>query len=138
MTVISTDHEAQLEALFAPRVWTPELFAEFWAAPSLRHVRTIITDDVIGVWPGGQVVSGAEAYVKALENLLTIVPDLRLEVPESAMNGRFGFSRWVMHGTGTKGPFTMDGMDRTQVRDGLVCGNYVFFDSARFQAFVGA
>jgi hypothetical protein len=28
-------------------------------------------------------------------------------------------------------------MDRTRVRDGLVCENFVFFDSARFQELVG-
>jgi hypothetical protein len=27
-------------------------------------------------------------------------------------------------------------MDRTRVRDGLVCDNYVFFDSAQFQELV--
>jgi hypothetical protein len=41
-----------------------------------------------------------------------------------------------MHATGASGPFELDGMDRTQVRDGLVCENYVFWDSAQFQALV--
>jgi hypothetical protein len=64
---------------------------------------------------------------------------LRLEVPEHTMSadGEFGFSRWVVHATGANGPFELNGMDRTRVRDGLVCENYVFFDSAEFQRLVG-
>jgi hypothetical protein len=78
--------------------------------------------------------------MQALEELLALLPDLRLEVPEHTMSadGEFGFSRWVMHATGAKGPFELDGMDRTRVRDGLVCENYAFFDSAQFQRLVGA
>ena len=42
-----------------------------------------------------------------------------------------------MHATGANGPFEMNGMDRTRVHDGLVCENYVFFDSSEFQQLVG-
>jgi hypothetical protein len=36
-------------------------------------------------------------------------------------SGEFGFSRRVMHTTGANGPFELVGMDRTRVRDGLLC-----------------
>jgi hypothetical protein len=77
--------------------------------------------------------------VQALEELLALLPDLRLEVPEHTMSpdGEFGFSRWVMHATGAKGPFELVGMDRTRVRDGRVCENYVVFDLGQFQERVG-
>lgn len=93
---------------------------------------------MVGYWPGGRTVRGRDAYIEALEELLTLLPDLRLDVKEHTMSadGRFGFTRWVMHATGASGPFELDGMDRTQVRDGLVCENYVFWDSAQFQALV--
>jgi ketosteroid isomerase-like protein len=105
----------------------------------LTYIPSIITDDVVGYWPGGRTVRGKAEYVQALEDLLTLLPDLRLEVPEHTMsaNGEFGFSRWVMHATGANGRFEMNGMDRTRVRDGLVCENYVFFDSSEFQQLVG-
>lgn len=67
-----------------------------------------------------------------LGDLLTSLPDLRLEIHEQAMSGEFGFSRWTMHATGAAGPFAMTGMDRTRVRGGLVCENYIFFDTALF------
>jgi hypothetical protein len=85
-------------------------------------------------------VRGAEQYLQALEDLLTLLPDLRLDVREHAMSadGEFGFSRWVMHATGADGPFELVGMDRTQVREGLVCENYIFFDLAQFERLVGS
>jgi SnoaL-like domain len=136
---ITAEREAHLEDLFAPRVWTPDLFADFWAEPELRFLPSIITDDIVGYWPGGRVARGAADYIKVLEDLLTLLPDLRLDVPERATSadGQFGFARWIMHATGHNGPFEMVGADRTRIRDGLVSENYIFFDSAEFEALVG-
>jgi ketosteroid isomerase-like protein len=135
--VVTQEREARLAELTAAG-WTTELFAEFWRAPDLKWVPSIITDDVVGYWPGARTVRGKEEYMQALEELLALVPDVRLEVPEHTMSAddEFGFSRWVMHGTGSNGPFELVGMDRTRVRDGLVCENYIFFDLAQFQELV--
>jgi hypothetical protein len=132
------EREARLEELFEAG-WTTDLFAEFWTAPDLTLVPSIITDDVVGYWPGGRTVRGKAEYTQALEDLLALLPDLWLDVKEHAMSedGEFGFSRWVMRATGANGPFELPGMDRTRVRDGLVCENYVFFDLAQFQQLVG-
>jgi len=140
MTDTSTMHtsrKAELDALFAPRRWTPDLFAAFWAAPDVDYIPSIVTEDVVGVWPGEQEVRGREAYVAVLRDLLAQLPDLRLDVHEHAMRGEFGFSRWTMHATGANGPFRMVGMDRTRVRDGLVSENYIFFDTALFGRLTG-
>jgi ketosteroid isomerase-like protein len=136
--VATREREARLQDLFAAG-WTTELFAEFWQAPDLNRIPSIITDDVVGYWPGGRIVRGRDEYMTALEELLALLPDVRLDVKEHTMSadGEFGFTRWVMHATGANGPFELDGMDRTRVRDGLVCENYVFFDSAQFEALVG-
>jgi hypothetical protein len=136
--VATREREAQLEELFAAG-WTTDLFAEFWKEPDLKWLPSIITDDVVGYWPGGRIVRGKTEYMQALEELLALLPDLWLDVKEHAMtaDGEFGFSRWVMHATGANGPFELVGMDRSRVRDGLVCENYVFWDSAQFQQLVG-
>jgi ketosteroid isomerase-like protein len=136
--VATREREARLDELFAAG-WTTELFAEFWTAPDLKRIPSIITEDVIGYWPGGRTVRGQAEYMGALEELLALLPDLWLDVREHAMSadGEFGFSRWVMNATGANGPFELVGMDRTRVRDGLVCENYVFFDMAQFQELVG-
>jgi ketosteroid isomerase-like protein len=132
------EREARLEEMFEAG-WTTDLFAEFWTAPDLKLIPSIITDDVVGYWPGGRTVRGKAEYMQALEDLLALLPDLWLDVKEHAMSedSEFGFSRWVMRATGANGPFELAGMDRTRVRDGLVCENYVFFDLARFQQLVG-
>jgi ketosteroid isomerase-like protein len=136
--VATTKRDARLAELMVAG-WTTEWFVEFWSAPDLKWVPPIITDDVVGYWPGGRTVRGKAEYVQALAELLAVVPNVRLEVQEHAMShdGQFGFSRWVMHATGSNGPFELVGMDRTRVRDGRVCENYVFFDPTEFRQRVG-
>jgi hypothetical protein len=134
MTVTSVDRTTRLDELFSAG-WSPALFTEFWAAPELDRVPGIVTSDVVGIWPA-QVVRGRDEYQAALSYLLSLVPDLHLEVPEQAVNGDLTFSRWIMCGTGRQGPFRLNGMDRTRVREGLVCENYIAFDTARFDALV--
>jgi hypothetical protein len=64
------ERETRLQDLTA-RGWTTELFAEFWAKPDLSWVPGIITDDVVGYWPGNRTVRGKREYMQALEDLLT-------------------------------------------------------------------
>ncbi len=127
------DRDARLRAMIRDG-WTPELFAEFWSAPDISYIPSMITDDIVGHWPGA-VVRGPQAYTRALADLLELLPDLRLEVPEGeyAVNGDIAFVRWVMHATGPNGPFQMTGVDRVRTRGGLVCENVIVFDSAEFQ-----
>ena len=44
--------------------------------------------------------------MQALEELITLLPDFCLGVPEQSMSadGEFGFSRWAMPTTGANGP----------------------------------
>jgi len=104
------EREARLEELFAAG-WTTDLFAEFWEAPDLKWVPSIISDDVVGYWPSGRTARGKDEYIQALSELLALLPDLRLGVPEHTMSadGEFGFSRWVMYATGANGPSSSTG-----------------------------
>jgi ketosteroid isomerase-like protein len=119
--------------------WTTRLFAEFWRAPDLTYLAPLVSDDVVGHWPGGRIVRGRDEYMKTLEELLELLPDLSLDVKEHTMSadGRCGFARWVMHATGANGPFELDGMDCARVRERLLCESYVVFDTAEFQTAVG-
>lgn len=117
--------------------WTPELFARYWAAPDPEPLASFVTEDVVGHWPGGRTVFGAESYVGALRRLMELLPDIRLEVPAGAVNGRNGFARWVMCATGKNGPFRLNGADCITTRDGLVCENYINFDSDEFRRLSG-
>ena len=130
MTVTTAIRDSELRAMIQEG-WTPELFAEYWSAPDIAYIPSMITDDIVGYWPGA-VVRGPEAYTKALAELLDLLPDLRLEVAEHAVNGEYAFVRWIMHATGANGPFQMTGIDRVRTRNGSVCENVIVFDSAEF------
>lgn len=38
--------------------WTPELFAQFWAAPDPAPLPGFVTEDVVGHWPGNRKMRG--------------------------------------------------------------------------------
>jgi hypothetical protein len=129
-TLVDQDRDARLKSMIQTG-WSPELFAEYWSAPDIAYIPSMITQDIVGYWPG-LVVRGPEEYTRALADLLELLPDLRLEVPEYAVNGDIAFVRWIMHATGPNGPFQMTGVDRVRTRDGVVCENVIIFDSAEF------
>jgi hypothetical protein len=64
--------------------------------------------------------------------LLTLVPDLRLEMRETAAEANCVFIRWTGAGTGPDGRFDCTGVDRIMLRDGLVCENRIYSDHAIF------
>ncbi|HEY3189576.1 MAG TPA: nuclear transport factor 2 family protein [Solirubrobacteraceae bacterium] len=114
--------------------WSVDGFAAFWSNPDPAYVPPLLTEDVVGVWPGtGEPVRGREAYTKVLAEVIELMPDLRLEVAEHATNGEYTFVRWIMHATGANGPFEMSGVDRIRLRDGLVCENVIRLDRAEFE-----
>ena len=55
----ANDRAARLEQLSAAGL-TTDWFAEFWAKPDLALVPSMVTDDVVGCWPGGRAVRGAQ------------------------------------------------------------------------------
>ena len=118
--------------------WSVEAFAAFWANPDASLVPPLLTDDIVGYWPGSaEPVRGKEAYTEQIAAILQAVPDFKVAVAEHAETGDFTFVRWIATGTGPKGPFTETGIDRVRTRDGLVAENYVCpNDSARFAAAV--
>jgi ketosteroid isomerase-like protein len=118
--------------------WSVDGFAKFWAAPDPALVPAMLTEDVAGYWPGSdEPVRGVADYTKALEDILALLPGMTLEVAEHATNGDCTFIRWIMHATGTNGPFTISGIDRVRLRDGLVCENVIRFDSAHLRSLAG-
>ena len=108
--------------------WSVDGSAAFSANPRPEHVPPLLTEDVVGIWPGEEPVRGRDAYTQVLADLLQRLPDLRLEVAEHATNGDVTFVRWIMHATGAHGPFELSGVDRIRLRDGLVCENVIRLD----------
>lgn len=120
------------------RSWSVESFARFWANPDATRVAPVLTQDVVGYWPGRrEPARGIAEYTKALADLIALLPGMRLEVAEHATSGDLIFVRWIMRATGTNGPFELTGIDRVRLREGLVAENIIRFDSAEFRALAG-
>ena len=121
--------------------FTAETFAAFWAKPDLTDpaAASPIAEDVVGYWPGEEdPVRGRDAYVRALRELLARVPDLTLNVAESAEDGENLFVRWIAHATDVDGKaIEHTGVDRIKVRGGKVVENRIFFDRAQFERKLG-
>ena len=121
-------------ATTAPR-FSPEFWAEFWAAPTMSHSMDILADDIIGYWPGdSEPVRGFEAYTRKIADLLAVVPDLKLELVDSATAAgpaegeELFFLHYVGHATGPDGPIEIRGLDRVRTRDGVVVENVIRYD----------
>ncbi|GGC68851.1 hypothetical protein GCM10011504_53440 [Siccirubricoccus deserti] len=126
------------------RGWSVDGWVGFWGNPSpevaLRRVPTVVTPDVTAVWPriSGRVQGHAE-YAQRIVDLLTLVPDLRLELGEHAANGEFVFIRWIVRGTSPDGRrFEGIGTDRFRLRDGLVAESLIMSDLPIFAALAQA
>ena len=118
--------------------FTASTFAQFWAKPDLSTPSEELHDDVIGYWPGtDEPVRGRDEYVGALKALLARVPDLTLQVVESADSGEYLFIRWVAHATGENGRIEHSGVDRIRIVDGKVVENRIFFDRGEFERKLG-
>jgi ketosteroid isomerase-like protein len=123
---------------FDPPGWSVERFAAFWSDPDARDVPWLVTEDVVGWWPGAdEPVRGMTAYTDALARILGLLPDMRLRVAEHATNGEYVFVRWIMRATGLRGPFEISGIDRIRLRGGRVCENVIRFDSAHLHRLAG-
>jgi hypothetical protein len=132
-----TSHAEPPSADETPK-WTVEAFARFWSKPDARLVSAVLTEDVVGFWPGlDRPVRGRDDYVTCIDKLVTALPGLRLEVAEHASHGDVTFVRWIMRATGAEGPFELSGIDRVRQRDGLVAENIIVFDTAAFVAKAG-
>ncbi len=129
----------------AARGWSVDGWRAFWGDPNpevaLKRIPTVVTPDVEAIWPRvpGRV-RGRDEYARRIVDLLTVVPDLRLEVGEHAASGEFVFLRWAARGTGPDGPFEGIGTDRLRLRGGLVAESLIMSDLPVFEAlarFVG-
>ena len=124
----------------SPQGWSVEGWVGFWGNPStevaLRRIPTVVTPDVTAVWPRIPApVRGHAEYAHRIVDLLTLVPDLRLELGEHATNGEFVFIRWIARGTGPDGQrFEGIGTDRFRLRDGLVAESLIMSDMPVFEA----
>lgn len=117
--------------------FTPELWAAFWSQPDSSRVG-LLAADVVGHWPGDtEPVRGQDAYRARIAEVLDLVPDLRLDLAESAADSNCIFIHWVARRTGGAGALTFDGIDRILLDErGLVKDNLIRYDPDEFARLV--
>jgi hypothetical protein len=115
--------------------FSAEMWAAFWAAPAESRIGDILADDIVGDWQGDpKPVRGRHAYAGKIAELVAAVPDLRLELVDSAtVDGsapgeQLVYLHYVGRGTGPDGPFAIRGLDRVRTRDGIVVENVIRYD----------
>lgn len=115
--------------------FSAEMWAAFWAAPAVSRIEDILADDIVGYWQGDpNPVAGREAYVGKIAELITAIPDLRLELVDSATvagataDEQLVFLHYIGRGTGPDGPVAIRGLDRVRARDGIVIENVIRYD----------
>jgi predicted SnoaL-like aldol condensation-catalyzing enzyme len=118
-----------------PEKFSAEMWAAFWAAPDQARIGDILADDIVGYWQGEpKPVRGRDAYVAKIVELVSAVPDLRLELVDSAtVDGsapgeQLVFLHYIGAGTGPDGPLAIRGLDRVRTRDGIVVENVIRYD----------
>jgi hypothetical protein len=122
--------EIQTQPKFSSQMW-----AAFWSAPDESRIGDILADDIVGYWQGEpKPVRGRQAYAAKIVELITAVPDLRLELLDSATvdagapGEQLVFLHYVGRGTGPDGPIAIRGLDRVRTRDGMVVENVIRYD----------
>ncbi|WIM86148.1 nuclear transport factor 2 family protein [Candidatus Mycobacterium wuenschmannii] len=115
--------------------FSAEVFAAFWAAPSMSHGMEILAEDIVGYWPGDiEPVRGYAAYTQKIADILAVAPDLKLQLVDSATapgpadGEELFFLHYVGHATGPNGPIEIRGLDRVRTRDGVVVENVIRYE----------
>jgi SnoaL-like domain len=120
----------------APLRFTIEHWAALWAQPHPELAARVVTPDVVGFCPGDDTdpVRGVTQYKQRVARFVARFPNLRLEVAEHASNGDFLFVRWIARTAAPARPLMFSGVDRIQLRDGLVKEIRTYFDPRQLDA----
>ncbi|HKV18965.1 MAG TPA: nuclear transport factor 2 family protein [Mycobacterium sp.] len=118
-----------------PPKFSAELWAAFWAKPDIARAGDVLADDIVGYWQGDPTpVRGKEPYVGKIAELVSAIPDLTLDLIDSATadgdepGEQLVFLHYVGTGTGPDGPLAFRGIDRVRARDGVVVENVIRYD----------
>ncbi|MEV8093724.1 nuclear transport factor 2 family protein [Kitasatospora sp. NPDC085879] len=110
-------------------------WAAFWAAPEQARLGGLAASDIVLRWPGRpEPIRGLAAWAEQVAGALARFPDLRLEVVADAASGGTSFIAWRAAATVDGRPLRWEGVDRMELRDGLVAESTVVFDTAALRA----
>lgn len=112
-----------------------ERFEKAWQDPAARFVELFHPEGTL-YQQGMEHPLGRNEIPGHIATLLTLVPDLRVEVKSWAVNGDDVFIEWTNTATFGDRPISWDGASRFTLRDGLVTEEIAYFDTLPLRALV--
>lgn len=117
------------------RAWSFDSFAAFWANPDPSRVISVLAPDVRAFWPFREEPFVGGDYVRPIEELVKMVPDLVLTIEARGHGHGTNFLRWSGGGTLEGSRFSFEGVDALKCdRGGQVIENRIFSCHPIFQA----
>lgn len=121
--------------------------AEKWVAAWNSHdpdkIVAVFTNDVLYEdVPYGEVNHGSAELRKFAASELEAVPDLKVELAESSIQGGSGSFQWIFSGTDkgiykTGKPFKVRGVSIIKIENGKISRNIDYYDAATIMRDVG-
>jgi ketosteroid isomerase-like protein len=105
-------------------------FTEFWRAPSIERLDTVLAPDTRLSAPMVPTTCGLEAGKRAFADLFELIPDMTVDVHRWGVTSDGVLIEFTVRGTASKSPISWQGVDRFVLNnDGLATERFTYFDS---------
>lgn len=105
-------------------------FAEFWQAPVLERLDTVLAPDARLSAPMVPTTSGLEAGKRAFADLFELIPDMTAEVHRWGATSDGVLIEFTVRGTAGGAPISWQSVDRFVLNeDGFASERFTYFDS---------
>lgn len=107
-----------------------ERFEEFWRAPALERLDTLLAPDARLSAPMIPTTNGFEAGKRAFADLFELIPDMTVEVHRWGATSDGVLIEFTVRGTAGGSPVSWESVDRFVLNEqGLVSERCTYFDS---------
>ena len=107
-----------------------ERFADFWRAPTLERLDTVLASDTRLSAPMVPTTSGLEAGRQVFADLFELIPDMTAEVHRWGATSDGVLIEFTVRGTAGGSPISWPSVDRFVLNeDGLATERFTYFDS---------
>jgi len=107
-----------------------ERFAEFWKAPAVERLDTVLAPDARLSAPMTPTTQGLEAGKRAFAELFELIPDITAEVHRWGATDDGVMIEFTVRGTAGGGPVSWESVDRFVLdANGLATERFTYFDS---------
>lgn len=105
-------------------------FAEFWQAPAVEHLDTVLAPDARLSAPMVSTTYGLEAGKRTFAELFELIPDMTAEVHRWGATSDGVLIELTVRGTASGAPVSWQSVDRFVLNeDGLAIERFTYFDS---------